>query len=341
MQANSSVLLPRRRFIQTAASVAGFAILPIAYSEQVFAAEQLVIAGPKVADIAPIKLAELVYCIVSPWGFPSVENQGMMSNVTFVTTQKGVVVIDSGASRQIGEMALRQIRQITPSPIVAVINTHYHGDHWLGNHAFVNENPDVPIYAHEKTMSAIKTGQGQFWTNLMERSTDNATLGTVATPPNKVVAHGDVLDFGDTKIKVHFYGTAHTPSDISLELVGHNIVHVGDVAMDNRIAFMDDGSFRGTFKNYDALEAAVPGALWIPAHGNPGKQVLAHNRELFEGIYQSAEKAVQDMSGQEGAKAYALADPRVKKYAPVTKGFDENIGKYSSLAYLEAESASF
>ncbi|OZB77883.1 MAG: MBL fold metallo-hydrolase [Halothiobacillus sp. 13-55-115] len=309
-------------------------MLPAAFSARVFAEENLVIAGPKVPDIKPTRLAEHVFCIVSPWGFPSAENQGMMSNVTFVNTEKGVIIIDSGASRQIGEMALRQIRQLTQAPVVAVINTHYHGDHW-------NENPDVPLYAHEKTISAIKTGQGEFWRNLMERSTDNATIGTAVTPPTLALGHGDVLDFGDTKIKVHFYGTAHTPSDISLEIVGHNIVHVGDVAMDNRIAFMDDGSFRGTFKYYDALEAAVPGALWIPAHGHPGKQVLAHNRELFEGIYQSAQKAVEQMGGQELAKSLALEDPRVKKYAPVTKGFDENIGKYTSLAYLEAESASF
>ncbi len=333
--------MPRRRFLQSVGFVAGATILPAAFSARVFAEENLVIAGPKVPDIKPTRLAEHVFCIVSPWGFPSAENQGMMSNVTFVNTKKGVVIIDSGASRQIGEMALRQIRQITNAPVVAVINTHYHGDHWLGNHAFVNENPDVPLYAHEKTISAIKTGQGEFWRNLMERSTDNATIGTAVTPPTLALSHGDVLDFGDTKIKVHFYGTAHTPSDISLEIVGHNIVHVGDVAMDNRIAFMDDGSFRGTFKNYDALEAAVPGALWIPAHGHPGKQVLAHNRELFEGIYQSAQKAVEQMGGQELAKSLALEDPRVKKYAPVTKGFDENIGKYTSLAYLEAESASF
>lgn len=333
--------MPRRRFMQSMGLLAGATMLPAAYSARVFAEEQMVIAGPKVPDITPTQLSKNVYCIVSPWGFPSAENQGMMSNVTFITTQKGVVVIDSGASRQIGEMALRQIRQVTDAPVVAVINTHYHGDHWLGNHAFVLENPDVPIYAHHKTISAIKTGQGVFWRNLMERSTDNATVGTAVTPPSMALGHGDVLDFGDTKIKVHFYGTAHTPSDISLELVGENLVHVGDVAMDNRIAFMDDGSFRGTFKHYDALEAAVPGALWVPAHGHPGKQVLKHNRELFEGIYQSAEKAVAQMGGQDLAKSLALADPRVKKYAPVTKGFDENIGKYTSLAYLEAESASF
>jgi len=299
------------------------------------------VMGPVVPDVKPTKLAENVYLIHAKDKFPTPQNKGFFTSIMFIVTEKGVVAIDPSASVRIGEMAIRMIKSVTDKPVIAVINTHYHGDHWLGNHAFVNENPDVPLYAHEKTISAIKTGQGEFWRNLMERSTDNATIGTAVTPPTLALSHGDVLDFGDTKIKVHFYGTAHTPSDISLEIVGHNIVHVGDVAMDNRIAFMDDGSFRGTFKNYDALEAAVPGALWIPAPGHPGKQVLAHNRELFEGIYQSAQKAVEQMGGQELAKSLALEDPRVKKYAPVTKGFDENIGKYTSLAYLEAESASF
>ena len=328
----------RRRFLK---SLAGLAVVPLAYSARVFAEQEMILKGPKVPDIAPTRLSDKVYSVLSPWGFPSAENQGMMSNVTFVTTAKGVVVIDTGASLQIGEMALRQIRSVTDAPVIAVINTHYHGDHWLGNHAFVNAYPDVPIYAHAKTASAIRTNQGEFWQHLLERSTDNATAGTVVTPPNHVVVHGDELAFGDTRIRVHFYGTAHTPADISLEIVGENIVHVGDVAMDRRIAFMDDGSFVGTFRHYDALEKAVPGATWLPAHGHPGKDVLANNRELFEGIYQSARKAVADMAGPAAAKGYALADPRVRKYAADTKGFDDNIGKYASLAYLEAEAASF
>jgi len=40
-------------------------------------------------------------------------------------------------------------------------------------------------------------------------------------------------------------------------------------------------------------------------------------------------------------KDYVLADERVQHYAPVTNGFEENIGKYASLAYLEAEAAAF
>ena len=41
------------------------------------------------------------------------------------------------------------------------------------------------------------------------------------------------------------------------------------------------------------------------------------------------------------AKAMVLKDPRVQKRAKNMQGFDGNIGKYVSLAYLEAEKEAF
>ncbi|MFN9961437.1 MAG: MBL fold metallo-hydrolase, partial [bacterium] len=75
--------------------------------------------------------------IQAPDGFPTPENRGLMANVIFAIGPSGVVVMDSGCSLQIGEMAIRMIRSLTAQPVVAVFNSHYHGDHWLGNHAFV------------------------------------------------------------------------------------------------------------------------------------------------------------------------------------------------------------
>ena len=43
----------------------------------------------------------------------------------------------------------------------------------------------------------------------------------------------------------------------------------------------------------------------------------------------------------EGALAVAMKDPRVSSKAAETKGWANNIGKYVSLAYLEAEAAGF
>ncbi|MFY8043628.1 MAG: MBL fold metallo-hydrolase, partial [Rhodoferax sp.] len=95
------------------------------------------VVGPPVPDIPAQQLSAHVWMIFAKDGFPTAANQGMMANVTFVVTPGGVVVIDSGGSLQIGQMAIRMIRKVSALPVVAVINTHYHGDHWLGNHAFV------------------------------------------------------------------------------------------------------------------------------------------------------------------------------------------------------------
>ena len=69
--------------------------------------------------------------------------------------------------------------------------------------------------------------------------------------------------------------------------------------------------------------------------------MLKWNRELFEGIYRTCEQAVKNGLPLEDAKALVLKDSRVASRARDTKGFDTNIGKYVSLAYLEAEAAAF
>ena len=142
-------------------------------------------------------------------------------------------------------------------------------------------------------------------------------------------------------LRVHDYGKAHTPGDICVEVVEDRLTHVGDVAMNRRIANMDDGSYLGSFRYYDGLEKNAGSRVWVPGHGQAGPDVLSWNRELFEGIYYPCEAAVK--AGQEiaAARAAVLADPRVKGKMRDTKGFDANIGKYISLAYLEAEAVAF
>ncbi|NDE43484.1 MAG: MBL fold metallo-hydrolase, partial [Burkholderiaceae bacterium] len=105
--------------------------------------------GPPVKDIPAKQISKHVWLIYSPDGFPTPENRGMMANVTFVVTSKGVVILDTGASLQIGEMAIRMIKKVTDKPVIAIFNSHYHGDHFLGNQAFIETYSKVmPIYAH-------------------------------------------------------------------------------------------------------------------------------------------------------------------------------------------------
>ncbi|MEY4592304.1 MAG: hypothetical protein RIR18_1199 [Pseudomonadota bacterium] len=334
----------RRRFLQTSAVISSLSLAELAPWQSISAfAKELdeFVRGPVVKDHPLRQVSKHVWMIFSPDGFPTPENQGMMCNITFVNTAKGLVVVDSGASVQIGEMAIRQLKKAFKKPVIAIINTHYHGDHWLGNHAYVEAYGDsLPRYAHPGTIRAVQGVQGNMWRTLMEQWTNQATLGTRVVPPSLPLEHGAELNFGDVTLRMHHFGIAHTPSDLCVEVLEDGVTLIGDVAMDRRIANMDDGSYLGTLNAYNALEKTAS-KIWLPGHGEPSGAVLKWNRELFEGIYRPCEQAIKDGLPLEAAKTLVLNDPRVTSRAKDTKGFDVNIGKYVSLAYLEAEAAGF
>ena len=332
--------MKRRQLLSASAAIGGAALWPearlLAQQAQDF------IEGPPVADIPAQKLSPHVWMIYSPDGFPTPENRGMMANVIFVVTTAGVVVIDSGASLQIGQMAIRMIRKVTDKPVVAVFNSHYHGDHWLGNHAFVKTYGDkLPIYALPSTIEKLKGAEGNLWRSLMERWTNQSTLGTQVVLPNSPVQQGQSIQIGDVTFRMHHYGTAHTPSDLCVEVVQDKVTAVGDIAMTNRIANMDDGSYPGTFKYYKSLEAATGQQLWVPGHGQARPDLLKTYGEFMAGIWEPCLKAVEDGKTEAEARAAVMKDPRVAARAKSMQGFDGNIGKYVSLAYLEAEKVAF
>ena len=332
--------MKRRQLLWASAALGGMALWPearlLAQQTQEF------IEGPAVADIPAQRLSKHVWMIYSPDGFPTPENRGMMANIIFVVTSAGVVVIDSGASLQIGQMAIRMIRKVTDKPVVAVFNSHYHGDHWLGNHAFVKTYGDkLPIYSLASTITKLKGTEGNLWRSLMERWTNQSTIGTQVVIPNTAVQHGQVIQFGDVSLRMHHYGTAHTPSDLSVEIVQDKVTAVGDIAMTNRIANMDEGSYPGTFKYYKALMAAAGEQLWVPGHGHARQDLLKTYGDFMSGIWEPCLKAVEDGKSEAEARAAVMKDSRVASRAKTMDGFNGNIGKYISLAYLEAEKVAF
>ncbi len=287
---------------------------------------------------APEKVSEHVYVIHGPTGYPSKENQGFMNNPGFIVTDKAVTVIDPGSSAAIGRAILAQIRKITDKPITQVFTTHVHGDHWLGNQAFKEANPEVKFYGHPAMIEEAKNGAAEEWLATMDSMTEKATEGTEAVIPSEVLTDGQTFDLGGLTLKAHvIQGKAHTDTDVMFEVPEEKVLFTGDTINNKRIVRMDDGSFAGGIKAADyALALNVEKV--VPGHGHTGsKNLLTYNRDYLNKVYGSVKEMRETMEAHE-------MKPKIEEKLADYKdwqGLDEELGKHISLSVLEAEQEDF
>ena len=208
----------------------------------------------KPADAAAKQLSERVYVLHGANELPNPQNRGFMNNPAFVIAGKGVVVIDPGSSRQVGDLLLAKIAEVTPLPVIAVFNTHIHGDHWLGNQAVKEKYPRAVIYAHAKMKSAATGADGARWVETMNRMTDGAAEGTKPVAPDLAVEHEETLRVGDRRFRVYHPGKAHTDGDLMIEVMEDKVLFLGDIVIVGRLGRIEDGRVKG---NIAAIDMAL------------------------------------------------------------------------------------
>lgn len=288
-------------------------------------------------DYPLTRVTDRVYVVQGPNEEPTAANQAFMNNPGFVLTHKGVVVVDPGSSLQVGEMLLEKIGTVTRDPVVAVFDTHVHGDHWLGNDAIRRAWPRAVIYAHPKMIEA-STAAGPAWIDLMNRLTDNAARGTKVVTPGFGLENDETVGLGGMHFHILHTGVAHTDGDLMIEVVEEKVLFTGDVVMNRRAGRLDDGSFKG---NIAACEAALKtGAVRVvPGHGPIGdRAVITAYRDWLKALY----GAVGRYRAQ-GLKDFEMKDKVIadlKAYRDWAL-FDSQIGKLISLAYLQSEQEGF
>ena len=95
-------------------------------------------------DFSVTPVTDNVYSIVAPsYGLPSPENKGWNSNSHFVVTENGVLLFDTGSSKLIAQRIRRAIKSVTLKPVLWVVNSHSHADHWLGNSEFSDAGAEI------------------------------------------------------------------------------------------------------------------------------------------------------------------------------------------------------
>ncbi len=295
-------------------------------------------APPIKSDFAATKITDRIYVIHGPKEFPNKKNQGFMNNPGFVLVDKGVVVIDPGGSVQTGEMVLQKIAGVTKDPVIAVFNTHIHGDHWLGNHAIKAAFPKAVIYAHPKMIEKVKAGEGESWLKLLDDLTEGAIRGTKVVAPDIGIEGGETLKLRNLTFRVHHNGKAHTDADIMIEVVEEKAIFLGDNVVNKIATRMDDGNIKGQIAAIDLI-LKTPAKHYIPGHGQTGGREVAQRHQAYlKALHDSVRKYYD-----QGLSDFEMK-PKVVKDLSAYKDwvrFDDEIGRAISLVYLQVEAEAF
>lgn len=112
-----------------------------------------VVAAPDPARPGPHQsydtqeLAPGVLAFIAPEG----RTGTVQGNTLVVIGRDAVLVVDTGQFVELATRMVADIRKRTDKPVRWVVNTHWHGDHLLGNAAFVDAFPGVSIVNHVET----------------------------------------------------------------------------------------------------------------------------------------------------------------------------------------------
>ena len=284
------------------------------------------------------KVADGVYAIISPAKtFPNAENLGWNSNSAFVETDEGLLVFDTGSSETIGKALIKAIRTVSEKPIKWVINSHSHGDHWLGNGAFVNEKPAEMIASD--VAIGLMDKNGYDWVDRFNNMTDGATGKFDPVPANSPVLKAMERDFGGVQVQILFSMNSHSPGDIVFWLPQKSVLLTGDTMYTKRPPATFDAQVKQWATFLKELEALAPKVV-IPGHG-PVSDVSAvtNLHDYFDTLWK-----LVAVGFDEGLSDFEIAPgikEKMKRFETIYPGLYERLGESISHVFLQVEAAEF
>lgn len=169
-------------------------------------------------------------------------------NVTVVGGERGLVVVDTYYSREAARAVVADVRGLGVGDVVALVNTHDHFDHVLGNATFLDAYDTLPIHAHEA--AAARTDPS-------------------APPADHTFSSAAVVDLGDRQLELVHPGRGHTAGDLVVRVPDVDVLLAGDLVEESAPPSYGEDSFPLEWpQTLDlVLGLATPATVVVPGHG--------------------------------------------------------------------------
>lgn len=247
------------------------------------------------------------------------------SNSAFLVTDEGVLAIDSGQHPADGRALLERIRKVTDKPVKWLVNTHAHGDHFLGNPAF--KQAGAAIVAHRDTAIMMKQHYayeiGRRGAYFKRNNLDPKEVALVM--PDVVFDSSMTITLGNRTVQLLYLGPGQNPGDTMIHFPHARALFIGGpFARQN----WSNTTFTPSVDGWIGLlrkAAALDVELYLPGHGDAGSKQDVLDEAKWLGDFQAGVRAAmaQGMSKEEMVRKLHFREYQHMRNYPLIHNFIE------------------
>ena len=188
------------------------ALIALICASPTFASEDIADQYPdSILYAKPVEFIPGVFSAIGATAPPTYENAGHNNNLSFIVTDEGVVVVNSGASYQLAAALHEEIKAITDQPVKLVFNENGQGHAMLGNGYWAEQG--VKVVAHVDAAHEFKENGGQSLRAAQTRVKERADQ-TQVVAPTETFEDVYAFELGGLQIEARYLGPSHSPGDI-------------------------------------------------------------------------------------------------------------------------------
>ena len=231
-------------------------------------------------------------------------------NVTVIGGARGLLVVDTHASALAAREVVDDVRAIGAGEVVAVVNTHEHFDHTLGNVTFREEYGDaLPIHATEEAAARTVAAGERLKRRYEEAPEDphrDEVLATTIVPADHVFSSAAVIDLGDRAVELVHPGRGHTGGDLVVRVPDADALLAGDLVEESGPPGYGLDCFPLDWPlTLDlVLDLTTPGTVVVPGHGAVVDRGFVQDQRADVGV---VAETIRDLASRGVPVAEALA----------------------------------
>ena len=285
------------------------------------------------------------------------------SNGGFLVGRDRALLIEGFQTPTGAAFQMEALRMVTPVPIQAAIDSHFHFDHSLGNSLYGGNG--VPVWAHAKAAARmmekyppmqsedLDTLLAPWNKRVLEAKTDRqrqhaetdieGLTGMFEPVKQSVLALPShsldpakmpmTVDLGGLSVVIETY-LGHTDTDLIVRVPDQNVVYTGDLLVNAQYPTNLDGyptAWRATLAKFATYDKDT---IFVPGHGQLcGLEGVALLREVFDDIAGQAEKLHKaGLPVEEAVERYVVPESYAK-FRMFSWGFTD--GRTIEQLYLE------